>query len=82
MEIKEKTMSVNETEGFCKIEKFDGVSSLIDVEKLVELMDLFKWLKKRGIEAVHIGVSEKGLLIFFLDEELTVGYVICPLERG
>jgi len=78
------SVSDDDTEGFCRIEQFEGEVAKISVEKLLGLLSLVAWMKSRDISEVPIGVSKKeenipSFLVLFLDEKKEFGYAIAPM---
>jgi len=84
MKIYKGSVSDNDTEGFCRIEQFEGEVAKISVEKLVGLLSLVAWMKSRDVSEVLIGVSKReksipSFLVLFLDKKKEFGYVIAPM---
>jgi len=84
MRIYKGSVSDDDTEGFCRVEQFEGEVAKISVEKLVGLRKLLAWMKSRDISEVRIGVSVKNekhqsFLVLFLDKKKKFGYAIAPM---
>ena len=78
MNFKRGMCNVENTVAFVKIDKYEGQTTTVSLDYLVQLTDFLKTLKKMGFVAVDIGFEEKHPLLIFLDRERKTAFAIAP----
>ena len=82
MDFKTGMRNEENTVAFVQIDKYEGQTTTVSLDYLVQLTDFLKTLKKMGFVAVDIGFEEKHPLLIFLDKEQKTAFAIAPGIEG